>query len=77
MTVLCYTYEADVHCASCAFARFGDMLDRDDAIDGEGNPVHAMLDGEEWYANDVFEGNDTATLGCGTCGEVIEEIDLS
>ena len=77
MRVIAYTYEADYHCVSCAFDRFGDMLDRDDAVDSEGNPPHPVFSTDEWYANDIFEGNTTATLACGTCGEVIETIDLT
>lgn len=54
-----------------------DAIDLELIPDSENNPIHAMLDNEEWYANDIYEGNSKATLVCGTCGEVIEEMDLT
>jgi hypothetical protein len=73
MRVIAYTYEADHHCEACTAARFGPECE---GIDGEGNEVGAVAPWDEWYANDVYEGNATATLACGTCGEIIEEIQL-
>lgn len=59
MIVIGYTYEADVHCLSCAFDRFGDMLDRDDAIDSEGNSPHPIFDIDEGAEDEH----------CGDCGD--------
>jgi hypothetical protein len=73
MTVIAYTYEADHHCKDCAVARFGD---HPIWVDSEGNEVGAVFDTDEWYANDIYEGNAKATLSCGTCGNVIEEVEL-
>jgi hypothetical protein len=77
---IAYTYEADYHCPSCAFARFGEDehgFVPEDAEDYEGNGVGALAPWEEWYSNDVYEGNDSAILVCGTCSFVIKEINLS
>lgn len=41
--------------------------------DFENNPIRAMLDTEEWYANEMYEDEPMAILRCGTCGEVIEK----
>lgn len=80
MRVIAYTYDADTHCEHCTLAypgvktdEFGDLQGED----SEGNKIHPLFDTDEWYLNDVFEGNDTATLVCGTCGEVIETLDLT
>ena len=74
---IAYTYEADHHCERCAEQRFG----RDEhgditGTDAEGNEVGALFSTDEWYANELYEGAAKATLGCGTCGEVIEEREL-
>ena len=77
---IAYTYEADYHCPDCAFKRFGrddNGFVPEDAKDSEGNPVGAVSPWEEWYDNDLYEGNSYAVLGCSDCGEIIEEIDLS
>ena len=74
MRPIAYTYDADTHCEDCAEARFG--LDLDGFITGtdtEGNEVGVISPWDEWYANDVYEGNATATLVCGTCHGVILE----
>ncbi len=55
-----FVYEADVHCRDCAYARFGERLDR--AVDGEGNPVSVILPHEE-HDN----------THCGTCGEPFDD----
>lgn len=73
-----YTYEADYHCEGCAEARFG--RDEDGWItgtDGEGNEVGVIAPWDEWYANDVYEGNDEAVLSCGTCLGEIDRVDLT
>jgi hypothetical protein len=80
VNVIAYTYEADHHCVPCALARFGQDENGwvpENAEDGESNPVGAVFEWDEWYANDAYEGNDNATLGCGTCGDVITEVDLT
>lgn len=74
---IAYTYDADTHCESCAEKAFG--RNENGFIEGEdseGNPVGAISPWDEWYANDVYEGNEVAVLYCGTCGEVIEELEL-
>jgi hypothetical protein len=76
---IAYVYEADHHCESCTEARFGRSESgfvAEGATDSEGNEVGALFSWDEWYANDVYEGNPRAVLACGTCGEIIEEIDL-
>lgn len=75
---IAYVYDADYHCESCAEKAFG----RDEhgditGTDSEGNEVSVIAPWDEWCANDLYEGNETATLACGTCGEIIEEVDLS
>jgi len=40
--------------------------------DSEGNAIHPVFDTEEWYANDIYEGNKTATLGCSDCGTILD-----
>lgn len=61
---IAYTYDADVHCPSCAIARFGSEPGHpwppEDATDSEGNGVGAIAPWDE--ADD---------LTCGTCGTVI------
>ena len=59
-----YTYEADIHCPSCAFKRFG----RDEhgfvsesAEDNEGNPIGVIA---PWDEVDEI-------VICGTCGDEI------
>jgi hypothetical protein len=47
------------------------------AVDSEGNEVGAVSPWDDWYANDLYDGKTSAVLVCGTCGEVIEEVDLS
>ena len=66
---IAYIYEADHHCEACALARFG----RDEhgditGIDGEGNEVGVVAPWDEWIQG---EGG-PETLGCGTCGAVID-----
>ena len=63
MNVEAYTYDADVHCTSCATARFGKDGNGwvpQGAEDSEGNPVHAVFDGQCAEADWTH---------CGTCGE--------
>jgi hypothetical protein len=75
---IAYVYEADYHCESCAEARFG--RDEDGWISGtdsEGNEVGIVSPWDEWYANEVYEGKTEAALYCGTCGGLIDEVDLS
>jgi hypothetical protein len=76
---IAYTYDADVHCPTCAFAAFG--IDEngfvpEDAEDSEGNPIGAVAPWDEWWSNDFYEGNKVARLYCGTCHELIEEMEL-
>jgi hypothetical protein len=40
--------------------------------DSEGNPIHAMFDNDEWYANNLYEGKKTATLNCSDCGKELD-----
>lgn len=88
MTVIAYTYNADYHCENCTvkyikansepgFNIQGVLDGFIDFPDSEGNSIHALFNTDEWYANDIYEGNDKAILGCSDCHEVIEEVDLS
>jgi hypothetical protein len=85
MKVICYTYDADHHCEECMvnmlwnrgqpymFLSYDDVIAwSEKAKDSEGNPIHPMFDTEEWYANDIFEGNKSATLNCGDCGKELD-----
>lgn len=72
---IAYTYEADYHCPACAFERFGQDehgFVPEDAEDSEGNPIGALAPWDEWHepTADYHQA-----LACGTCGEVIEELD--
>jgi len=75
MRVIAYDYEADHHCLECTARRFGPATD--DCEDGEGNPIHPVLDTDEWYADEQYLGiTGDAQLVCGDCGEVIEEVQI-
>lgn len=79
MRVIAFAYDADYHCIPCTTKRFGEEegdaeMIPEGARDGEGNPVTAVFDTDEWYANEMFEGQNHAMLGCGTCGDVIDVI---
>lgn len=63
-TIIGYIYDADVHCDSCAAARFGRCTcDQYDVHgeDGEGNEVHPIFTFDE-----VVED-----LSCADCGEAL------
>jgi hypothetical protein len=86
MRVIAYTYDADYHCIDCTkdylgtkpkanWAKFHEG--EEEVEDSEGNPLHPVFDTDEWYANDIYEGRKHATLSCGTCGDIIREIDLT
>lgn len=76
---IAYTYMADTHCPPCAVARFGPEpgheWPRDDARDGEGNPVGAIFPWDEWHP--VKEDGEPVigsfSLVCGTCGTVMDQ----
>ncbi len=73
---IAYIYEADHHCPRCAFKRFGADADgwiAGDAIDREGNTVGVLAPWDEWQC---FDG-ENETLGCGTCGDVIDTYEVS
>ena len=73
---IAYVYEADYHCESCAEKRFG--RDSDGwitGVDSEGNEVGVVAPWDEWYSG--YDDSGKAVLACGTCGEVIEEVDLT
>ena len=76
--VIAYTYEADTHCVDCTVKRFGTAEDGyvEDAIDAEGNPVTPLFSTDEWWANALYAGKRHEALACGTCGEIIDEVDL-
>ena len=71
VTVIAYTYEADVHCVPCATSRFvaepGDLVTGShispEARDSEGNPVHPVFSTDE----------NPDGLTCGDCLTVISE----
>ena len=83
---IAYIYDADQHCEICAEKKFGHDSEGYIGMNNNGNPC---LDSESnevgiiapwddsWADNDRFEGNNKATLVCGTCHNIIEEIDLS
>jgi hypothetical protein len=88
MKVIGYTYDADHHCTSCTIAYIKGSVrtsvhpeqlvrwlnGEDEFLDSEGNPIHPIFNTDEWFANDVYEGRTHATLACGTCGEIIDEM---
>jgi hypothetical protein len=57
MRIMCYSYEADLHCISCTVARFGGVLpcalgaDENgvpyDVTDNEGNAIHPVFETDE------------------------------
>jgi hypothetical protein len=73
---IAYTYEADHHCPDCTYKRFGADSDGwiamqdngESCVDGEGNPVGALLPWDEWQ---TFDG-ENETLGCADCHRVID-----
>lgn len=73
---IAYTFEADYHCPDCTLERFGrdsrGDIAGEGAEDAEGNPIGAVFPWDEW-----FEPTESGpqTLACGTCGEVIEELE--
>jgi len=79
--VIAYAYDADIHCRECTISNIAEnygiermdvATDFDCYEDFEGNPIHAMFDTDEWYANDIYEGNKTATLNCSDCGKELD-----
>ena len=57
-----WTYDADMHCNSCAIAQFGESaLFADDTRDSEGNPLHPIFSWSERNDDDY----------CGDCLESI------
>ncbi len=69
---IAYTYEADHHCPTCAWLRFGQDehgFVPETAEDGEGNPVGAVAPWDEWW-----EPSETGvqTLACSDCGAVLD-----
>lgn len=60
---IAYAYDADLHCAPCAVARFGAESGRawvrEDARDAEGNPIGAVAPWDSVPCHSI----------CGTCGE--------
>ena len=70
---IAYAYEAAFHCPSCAARAFGveDGFIPESARDGESNPVGALSPWDEWQN---FDG-ERETLGCDTCGRVIDTYD--
>ena len=63
MSILAFSYEADMHCIYCARERFGeDVMHTSDGMqDNEGNPPHPVFSHES-QEEDKFR--------CGTCGEI-------
>ena len=63
MNIIAYTYEADIHCPSCAELRFDrEELAHGLATDHEGNEVHPVFSTDEIQEDTV----------CGDCGAKIE-----
>jgi len=61
MKVIAYTYEADIHCRTCAIDRFPTLATTGEATDREGNPVHP-----------VFSTDEIELSHCADCGALIE-----
>lgn len=59
-----YTYDAALHCAECARARFGRALTDGTARDAEGNEVRPVFESDEV---------DPAGEYCDDCGAEISE----
>lgn len=57
--IIYYTYDADVHCPECAAAA---GMDRDGAVDSEGNPPGVAFSTDETPCEGVL---------CGTCGDML------
>lgn len=70
MEPIAYTYEASEHCPECALTRFGSCTTHHQiaccVLDDEGNKPGAVA---PW---DAFEDR---TMVCGTCGDVIHELE--
>ena len=69
---IAYTYEADVHCPSCAFERFGrdeHGFVPEEATDSEGNGIGAIAPWMEWCEPTEPHPQE---LHCGTCGCLID-----
>jgi hypothetical protein len=77
---IAFTYEADVHCPACTFARFGREPDRvvpgrtwpwppDDATDREGNPIGSIAPWDDWCNG---KDEQLCRLACGDCREIID-----
>lgn len=54
-----YVYDSDVHCEDCAYERFGDKLDTDEAEDSSGEPPSPIMSYDDWETPST----------CGTCGK--------
>ena len=61
-----YVYDVDVHCVTCAEARFGSRVHDDDRPpeDSDGNEIHPMFAGNEYPLEGEY---------CGDCGAEIVE----
>lgn len=59
--IVAYAYEAALHCPSCSYKRFGEILEG--AIDNEGNLVTPVF---------VWQTNDYVGECCDDCFEVFE-----
>ena len=75
MTVIAYTYEADVHCIDCTRKRFYYSTWKQLPLDSDGNDIHALFSTDEWVEYDPshLAENPTQYLACGDCHEVIDE----
>lgn len=74
--VLGFTYDADIHCVSCAQERFGDIGYPDiiptDSEDSEGNEPGAIFNDGAWYDGN---GNpDCETLACSDCRALMDTV---
>ena len=69
--IVCYTYEADHHCTSCAMERFPEMteLDNNGATDNEGNSIGVVFSTDSDFHNNALFGG----VECGTCFDEILE----
>jgi hypothetical protein len=71
--IVAYTYMADYHCPHCAEEAFGRAEDRswvrEDAVDGEGNPVSPVFESDEILPpdeeHDYLTGPNVRACDCG------------
>ena len=61
VSIIAYTFEADIHCPACSINRFPTLATTGEAMDKEGNPVRP-----------VFSTDEIEVSHCSDCGAAIE-----